>query len=62
MRQVNEGVRGASGPAEAAQRTVLVVSATHRDHRELKRLNPPGIDFLFHDYASTSLEELISGN
>lgn len=61
MRQVNEGVGGASGPAEAAQRTVLVVSATHRDHRELKRLNPPGIDFLFHDYASTSLEELISG-
>lgn len=61
MRQVNEGVAGASGPVQATQRNVLVVSATHRDHRELKRLNLPGIDFLFHDYASTSLEELISG-
>jgi biotin carboxylase len=61
MRQVNEGVAGASGPAQVTQRNVLVVSATHRDHRELKRLNPPGIDFLFHDYANTSLEELISG-
>jgi biotin carboxylase len=61
MRQVNDGVAGASGPAQVAQRTVLVVSATHRDHRELKRLPLPGIDFLFHDYASTSLEELISG-
>jgi len=61
MPQVNGGGAGASVPARAAQRTVLVVSATHRDHRELKRLNPPGIDFLFHDYASTSLEELISG-
>ena len=40
---------------------MLVVSATHRDHRELKRLNPSGVDFRFHDYASTSLEELISG-
>src|SRR5512146_560226 len=61
MRQVNEGVAGASGPAQVVPRNVLVVSATHRDHRELKRLNPPGVDFLFHDYANTSLEELISG-
>ncbi len=61
MRQVNEGVGGASGPAQVVQRNVLVVSATHRDHRELKRLNPSGIDFLFHDYASTSVEELIAG-
>jgi biotin carboxylase len=45
-----------------APRKVLVVSATHRDHRELRLLNPPGIDFLFHDYASTSLEELIGGS
>jgi biotin carboxylase len=51
-----EGARGSLAP-----RKVLVVSATHRDHRELRKLAPPGIDFLFHDYASTSLEELISG-
>ena len=38
-----------------------MVSATQRDHRELKLLCPSGIDFLFHDYASASLEELISG-
>jgi biotin carboxylase len=50
-----EGARGSLAP-----RKVLVVSATHRDHRELRKLAPPGIDFLFHDYASTSLEELIS--
>ena len=42
-------------------RTVLVVCATFRDHRELPRLARPGLDFLFHDYASTSLEELICG-
>ncbi len=42
-------------------RTVLVVSATHRDHRELRRLFPSGIDFHFHDYASTCVEDLISG-
>ncbi|HZP09176.1 ATP-grasp domain-containing protein [Methyloceanibacter sp.] len=43
-------------------RTILVVSATHRDHREIRRLFPSGIDFRFHDYASTCLEELITGN
>ena len=42
-------------------RTVLVVCATFRDHRELPRLARPGLNFLFHDYASTSLEELICG-
>jgi len=41
-------------------RTILVICATHRDHRELPLLAPPGIDFLFHDYASTSLEDLIN--
>ncbi|MGE5261239.1 MAG: ATP-grasp domain-containing protein, partial [Actinomycetota bacterium] len=45
-----------------ARPIVLVVSATFRDHRELKLLFPAGIDFRFHDYASTSLEELISGH
>jgi biotin carboxylase len=61
MRHVNGGAQGESGPPPAAQRTVLVVSATHRDHRELMRLFPSGIDFRFHDYASTSVEELIAG-
>ncbi len=41
-------------------RTILVVCATHRDHRELSLLALPGIDFLFYDYASTSLEDLIN--
>ena len=42
-------------------RTVLVVCSTFRDHRELPRLARPGLNYLFHDYASTSLEELICG-
>lgn len=41
-------------------RNILVVCATHRDHRELPPLAAPGINFIFHDYASTSLEDLIS--
>jgi hypothetical protein len=42
-------------------RDVLVVCSTFRDHRELRRLARPGLTYLFHDYASTSLEELIDG-
>ena len=38
---------------------VLVVCPTHRDHRELPRISPPGVRYIFHDYASTSLEDLI---
>jgi biotin carboxylase len=41
-------------------RNILVICPTHRDHRELPLLSPPGTTYLFHDYASTSLEELIS--
>ena len=44
-----------------AARDVLVVCSTFRDHRELPRLARPGLRYLFHDYASTSLEELIDG-
>jgi len=47
--------------ARQTTRTVLVVCSTFRDHRELPRLGRPGLDYLFHDYASTSLEELIAG-
>lgn len=47
--------------AGAGSRTVLVVCSTFRDHRELPRLARPGLNYLFHDYASTSLEELIGG-
>jgi hypothetical protein len=36
-----------------------VVCSTFRDHRELPRLARPGLTYLFHDYASTSLEELL---
>ena len=41
-------------------RNILVICPTHRDHRELPLLSPPGTTYLFHDYASTSLEDLIS--
>jgi biotin carboxylase len=50
--------RPSAGPDS---RTVLVVCSTFRDHRELARLVRPGLNYLFHDYASTSLEELIGG-
>jgi biotin carboxylase len=43
----------------AADQTILVICPTHRDHRELPLLSPPCIRYLFHDYASTSLEDLI---
>lgn len=52
---------GAPGDIFTPARTVLVVCATIRDHRELQRLARPGTKYLFHDYASTSLEELIGG-
>jgi biotin carboxylase len=45
----------------AAIRTVLVVCSTFRDHRELPCLARPGLAYVFHDYASTSLEHLIGG-
>lgn len=57
MRHINGGPPG----ARETPRTVLVVSATHRDHRELKLLYPSGVDFRFHDYAGTPTEELIAG-
>ena len=54
--------RAANSPsARAGSRTVLVICATFRDHRELPRLVRPGFNYVFHDYASTSLEELIGG-
>jgi hypothetical protein len=47
-----------AGQAET-DRVILVVCPTHRDHRELPRLSPQGVKYLFHDYASISLEDLI---
>jgi biotin carboxylase len=52
---------GAPSSARASTRTILVLCPTHRDHRELGRLARPETHYLFHDYASTSLEELIGG-
>jgi biotin carboxylase len=49
-----------TGGGSNLSRTILVICATHRDHRELPLLAEPGIDFIFHDYASTSLEDLIT--
>ena len=40
-------------------RVILVICPTHRDHRELPRVTPRGVTYLFHDYASISLEDLI---
>jgi hypothetical protein len=48
-----------SGGAAETDRVILVICPTHRDHRELPLVSPPGIKYLFHDYASTSLEDLI---
>jgi biotin carboxylase len=58
-RPAANGGPGPSGDAPAPPRTVLVVCSTCRDHRELARLARPGTQYQFHDYASTSLEELI---
>jgi biotin carboxylase len=49
---------GSAGPAET-DGVILVVCPTHRDHRELPRVSPQGVKYLFHDYASVSLEDLI---
>ncbi len=46
--------------SSSPNRIILVVCPTHRDYRELPRISPPGIDYIFHDYASTSLEDLVS--
>jgi biotin carboxylase len=45
---------------DPATRNILVICPTHRDHRELPLLSTPGTNYLFHDYASASLEDLIS--
>ena len=50
---------GRGGKPSPADRNILVVCPTHRDHRELPLLASSGIQYLFHDYASTSLEDLI---
>lgn len=49
----------ASGEPAEGERVILVVCPTHRDHRELPRVCPPGVEYLYYDYASTSLEDLI---
>jgi biotin carboxylase len=59
-----EGFNGREAPGKGrkpwpADRNILVVCPTHRDHRELPLLASPGIQYLFHDYASTSLEDLV---
>jgi biotin carboxylase len=57
-RDSGEVSAGSGGSAETG-RTILVVCPTHRDHRELPLVSPPGVKYLHHDYASTSLEDLI---
>jgi biotin carboxylase len=53
------GTSAESGGSAEADRVILVICPTHRDHRELPRLSPQGVKYLFHDYASISLEDLI---
>src|SRR5262245_30411972 len=44
---------------QATDDVILVVCPTHRDHRELPGVSPQGVKYLFHDYASINLEDLI---
>jgi biotin carboxylase len=46
-------------PQGQSQRNVLVLCPTHRDYRELPRLRRANTRYIFHDYASTALEDLI---
>jgi biotin carboxylase len=55
---------GGDSPGESAGRVatdgvILVICPTHRDHRELPHVSPQGVEYFFHDYASTNLEDLI---
>jgi hypothetical protein len=59
MLQVNGPELGRDRELACLPRTVLVVCATHRDHRELKLLGRGDTEFIFHDYAGPSLEALI---
>ena len=60
MAKIDGGIADAGSEEPAAdEHVILVVCPTHRDHRELKRISPPGINYLCHDYASISLEDLI---
>jgi hypothetical protein len=60
MGRVNGGeASNGSGEAAPPDRIILVVCPTHRDYRELPLISPPGIQYIFHDYASTSLEDLV---
>jgi biotin carboxylase len=54
--EVEECGAGAPAPAD---RNILVMCPTHRDYRELARVSPPGLKYLFHDFASNSLEDLV---
>src|SRR5262245_35066348 len=50
---------GESAGRVATDGVILVVCPTHRDHRELPHVSPQGVEYFFHDYASTNLEDLI---
>src|SRR5262245_36028137 len=50
---------GESAGRVATDGVILVVCPTHRDHRELPHVSPRGVEYFFHDYASTNLEDLI---
>lgn len=47
-------------PFTSRSPTVLVVCATHRDRRELASLGRGDLDYVFHDYASIELEEMVA--
>jgi ATP-grasp domain len=60
MAKIDGGIAdtGSSEPAQD-ERAILVICPTHRDLRELPRVSPTGVKYLFRDYASISLEDLI---
>lgn len=60
MAKIDGGIADAGSEEPAAdEHVILVVCPTHRDLRELPRVSPRGVKYLFHDYASISLEDLI---
>jgi biotin carboxylase len=59
MGSTGEGAECEAGELTPAERNILLVCPTHRDYRELERVSPPGLKYLFHDFASNNLEDLV---
>jgi biotin carboxylase len=55
----DEVVEPGAGVPTPADRNILLICPTHRDYRELAYLCPPGLRYLFHEFASNNLEDLV---